>query len=156
LNIDEFIRRINKLTASKEPRLKITSPPFIIREADIQDGIFTLNDESEPYLNNRQSFDHYHFTLHELEAHLNDFTLIRDTVSFKTTLKGYDRFSNTRIKELTTNFLISDTQMRFDNLLLKLNNSTVKNQILMSFKSQKTSSIGTPKSGCELILTQHL
>lgn len=138
LNIDEFIRRINKLTASKEPRPKNHKPsPFIIREADIQDGIFTLNDESEPYLNSRQSFDHYHFTLHELEAHLNDFTLIRDTVSFKTTLKGYDRFSNTRVKELTTNFLISDTQMRFDNLLLKLNNSTVKNQILMSFKSQK-------------------
>jgi uncharacterized protein involved in outer membrane biogenesis len=49
LNIDEFIRRINKLTASKEPKPKNHKPsPFIIREADIQDGIFTLNDESEP------------------------------------------------------------------------------------------------------------
>lgn len=138
LNIDEFIRRINKLLAPPKPRPKNPHPsPFIIKEADIVDGVFTLNDESEPYLNNRKSFDHYHFTLHELEAHLNNFTLIRDTISFKTTLKGYDRFSDTRIKTLQTNFLISDTQMRFDKLLLKLNNSVVRNQIVMSFNSQK-------------------
>ncbi|MET3125051.1 hypothetical protein ABID42_000139 [Arcicella rosea] len=136
LNIDEFIRRINRLTASKpDPKHKPT--PFIIGEADIVEGIFSMNDESEPYMNDRKSFDHYHFKLHELNAHLKNFTLIRDTVTFQTTLKAYDRSSDLRIKTLKTHFLISDTQMRFDGLLLKVNNSVVRNNIVMSFRSQK-------------------
>ncbi|MEA5256365.1 translocation/assembly module TamB domain-containing protein [Arcicella aquatica] len=137
LNIDEFIRRINKLTASPTPNPKHKPTPFIIGEADIVEGIFSMNDESEPYMNDRKSFDHYHFKLHELNAHLKNFTLIRDTVTFQTTLKAYDRSSDLRIKTLKTHFLISDTQMRFDDLLLKVNNSVIRNNIVMSFKSQK-------------------
>lgn len=137
LNIDEFIRRINKLAASPTPKPKSTPTPFIISEADIVDGTLRMDDETEPYMNDRRSFDHYHFTLNDLNAHLKDFTLIRDTVAFYTVLRAYDRFSDFRIKTLKTNFLISDTQMRFDDLLLKVNNTVVRNKIRMSFKSQK-------------------
>jgi TamB, inner membrane protein subunit of TAM complex len=136
LNIDEFIRRIDKLTAPKTPRT--TAPtPFKIGEADIVDGIFSMNDEAEPYMKDKKSFDHYHFTFHEFNAHLNDFTLIRDTVSFSANIRGYDKSSDLRIKTLRTKFLLSDTQMRFDNLFLKFNNTTVRDQMLMTFKSQK-------------------
>ncbi len=138
LNIDEFIRRINKLTASTEPRPKNYRPsPFLIKNASISEGVFTLNDQSEKPLRNPQSFDHYHFTLHELNAELQDFKLIRDTVSFTTTLRGNERFSHTNIKQLHTKFLICDKQMRFDNLFLHLNNSVIRNQIVMSFDSQR-------------------
>ncbi|MES2517748.1 MAG: translocation/assembly module TamB domain-containing protein [Bacteroidota bacterium] len=138
LNIDEFIRRINKLTASPTPQIKNSkATPFIITEADIVDGTLRMDDETEPYMNDHRSFDHFHFTLNDLNAHLKDFTLIRDTVSFQTVLRAYDHSSDFRIKTLKTNFLISDTQMRFDNLLLKVNNTVVRNRIKMSFKSQK-------------------
>jgi hypothetical protein len=137
LNIDEFIRRINKLTASKTPQPYKKPTPFIINDADIVEGVFSMNDETEPFMNDRKSFDHYHFTLHELNAHLKNFTLIRDTVSFHTVLKAYDRSSDFRIKTLKTNFLICDKQMRFDELLLKVNNSIIRNKITMSFNSQK-------------------
>jgi hypothetical protein len=137
LNIDEFIRRINKLTASPTPKPKSTPTPFIITEADIVDGTLRMDDEAEPYMNDRRSFDHYHFTLNDLNAHLKDFTLIRDTVAFYTVLRAYDRASDFRIKTLKTNFLISDTQMRFDDLLLKVNNTIVRNKIRMTFKTQK-------------------
>lgn len=137
LNIDEFIRRINKFTASPTPKPKSAPTPFIISDADIVDGILRMDDETEPYMNDRRSFDHYHFTLNDLNAHLKNFTLIRDTVAFYTVLRAYDRSSDFRIKTLKTNFLISDTQMRFDDLLLKVNNTVVRNKIRMSFKSQK-------------------
>jgi TamB, inner membrane protein subunit of TAM complex len=138
LNIDEFIRRINKLTASPNPKPKTTKPvPFIITEADIVDAVFSMDDEAEPYMHDPKSFDHYHFKLNDFNAHLNDFTIIRDTVAFRTTLRAYDKASDFRIKTLKTNFLISDTQMRFDDLLLRVNNTVVRNKIKMSFKTQK-------------------
>jgi hypothetical protein len=137
LNIDEFIRRINKLTASPTPKKKSTPTPFIITEAEIVDGILSMDDEAEKRMNDRRSFDHYHFKLDDLNAQLKDFTLIRDTVSFQTVLRAYDKFSDFKIKTLRTNFLISDTQMRFDDLLLRVNNTVIRNKIKMSFKSQR-------------------
>ncbi len=138
VNIDEFIRRINKLLASPTPKPKNSKPtPFIITEADIVDGILVMDDEMEKPMNDPKSFDHYHFKLDDLNAHLNDFTLIRDTVSFRTTLRAYDKASDFKIKTLKTNFLISDTQMRFDDLLLRVNNTVIRNKIRMSFNSQK-------------------
>jgi hypothetical protein len=137
LNIDEFIRRINKLTASPTPKKKSTPIPFIITEAEIVDGILSMDDEAEKRMNDRRSFDHYHFKLDDLNAQLKDFTLIRDTVSFQTVLRAYDKYSDFKIKTLRTNFLISDTQMRFDDLLLKVNNTVVRNKIRMTFKSQR-------------------
>ena len=138
VNIDEFIRRINKLLASPTPKPKNSKPtPFIITEADIVGGILVMDDETEKPLNDSKSFDQYHFKLDDLNAHLNDFTLIRDTVSFKTTLRAYDKSSDFKIKTLKTNFLISDTQMRFDDLLLRVNNTVIRNKITMSFNSQK-------------------
>jgi len=138
VNIDEFIRRINKLLASPTPKPVNSKPtPFIISEADIVDGILVMDDQTEKYMNDPKSFDHFHFKLDALNAHINDFTLIRDTVSFRTTLRAYDKASDFKIRTLKTNFLISDTQMRFDDLLLRVNNTVIRNKITMSFKSQK-------------------
>ncbi|MEA5140507.1 translocation/assembly module TamB domain-containing protein [Arcicella rigui] len=136
LNIDEFIRRISDLTSSPDDKPNPNPSPFIIGEADVVEGIFSMDDEAEPYMHNRKSFDHYHFSLQEIYGHLKDFTLIRDTISFQTVLSAYDRSSNLRVKTLKTNFLISDRQMRFDKLFLRVNNSVVRNSIVMSFQSQ--------------------
>jgi len=137
VNIDEFIRRINLLLASPKTKTKTKKRPFIITEADIVNGILVMDDETEKPMNDPKSFDHFHFKLDDLNAHLNDFTLIHDTVSFRTTLRAYDKASDFKIKTLKTNFLISDTQMRFDDLLLRVNNTVIRNKIRMSFNSQK-------------------
>lgn len=137
MNLDEFIRRINKLTASPTPNPTSKPTPFIIKQADIVNGIFSMDDQAEKPMHDKRSFDHYHFTFHELNAHLADFTLIRNTVALKINLSAYDRSSNTRIKKLKTTFLICDRQMRFDDLVLKLNNTVIRNQITMSYRSQK-------------------
>ena len=137
MNLDEFIRRINKLTASPTPNPNSKPTPFIIKRADIVNGVFSLDDQAEKPMHDKRSFDHYHFTFHELNAHLEDFKLIRDSVSLKANLSAFDRSSNTRIKKLKTTFLICDRQMRFDDLVLKLNNTIIRNQITMSYRSQK-------------------
>lgn len=137
LNIDEFIRRINKLTAPATPKKESTPTPFIITDAEIVDGILSMDDETEKKMNDRRSFDHFHFKLDDFNAELKDFTLIRDTVSFQAVLRAYDKYSDFKIKTLRTNFLISDTQMRFDDLLLRVNNTVIRNKIRMSYKSQK-------------------
>ena len=48
LNIDEFIRRINKLTASPTPKKKSTPTPFIISDAEIVDGRYTGRVAGQP------------------------------------------------------------------------------------------------------------
>lgn len=141
LNIDEFIRRINVLTAPEIPKKhpkNYRGQLFTIDEAEIVDGIFSFNDQQIEPMNDKKSFDHNHFTFHELNTNIKNFLLIKDTVSLQTVnFRGYDKMSDTRIRKLNTRFLISDTQMRFDDLLLQFNNSVLKNQVYMSFRSQK-------------------
>ena len=140
LNIDEFIQRINKLTASPKPKVKNPpkGSPFMIDEAELVDGIFSYNDIREARMNQKGKFDHNHFVLHDLNGTIKNFIAVADTVALQTKgLRFFDQEADLQVHAFNTKFLISDTQMRFDDLLLKLNKSVLRNRVDMAFKSQK-------------------
>ena len=70
-----------------------------------------------------------------------DFTLIRDKLQVSNDFERIWPFFKYKNQRVNDHLLISIRKCVLFTPLLKLNNSTVKNQILMSFKSQSTSSI---------------
>ncbi|MBP6410559.1 MAG: translocation/assembly module TamB domain-containing protein [Pseudarcicella sp.] len=141
LNMDLFISRIDKLLAPKVPKKRpknYQAPLFTIDEADIVNGIFSFDDQQITHFEDKKHFDQAHFKLEEFNVKLKDFLVVRDTISFEAIrLRGVDYASNTRVKTLSTKFLLSKNQMRFDDLTLKFNKSVLRNSLSMNFDSQK-------------------
>jgi TamB, inner membrane protein subunit of TAM complex len=136
MNLDRFIYRINQLTASPEPRPKNQkSKPFVLSEAEIVDGYVSLNDLRKP--KDPEVFDLNHFDFYELNAKIRNFTTVADTVSLEADeLRFLDKKDKLRVHNLKTRFLISDRQMRFDQLFFKFNDSWIRNRAVFSFRSQ--------------------
>jgi hypothetical protein len=131
LNIDEFIAKIDSLTAPKVPNPHPgPDPPFTIDEATVQDGTFSYDDPRTAPLHRRGTFDYNHFVIKELNAELANFLLVADTVAFQAdNLRGYDPVANLRIRELDTRFFFSKKQMRFDGLLARVNRSVIRRNV---------------------------
>jgi hypothetical protein len=137
MNLDRFIKRINQVTASNEPKpkKKTKSKPFRLADADLVDIVFSFNDVRSPY--EKDVFDLNHFTFHEFNAHVKNFVTVADTVSLQTEeLRFVEKRVGLRVNKLLTKFLISDTQMQFHNLTFGFNNSVIKNRIDMKFRDQ--------------------
>ncbi|MCY7350719.1 MAG: translocation/assembly module TamB domain-containing protein [Cytophagaceae bacterium] len=136
LNIDEFIARINELIKPKTPSLNPSpDPPFSIDQASLENATVRYDDPRAPTLNRKGTFDYNHFTVNELHADLTDFLLVADTVAMQIdNLRGIDNVANLRIRELDTKFLFSKKQLRFDDLLAKINQSTLRRRIVFRYQ----------------------
>jgi hypothetical protein len=133
LNIDKWIAKIEKITASSDtlkPKPKGEhNIPFTIDEAYIQDGIFTLEDPEEKRFP-KEEFDYNTFTLHEVNGKLNKFFIQGDTITFDLKdMKAFDRRSKLDVKNLETKFFYSRQQLRLNELYAKINNSTIKDYL---------------------------
>lgn len=135
LNIDEFIAKIDSITAPKTPRLHPGPDPiFSIAQASIEAGTFHYDDPRSEPVNRRGTFDYNHFAVHDLHADLSDFLLVADTVAFQAdNLRGIDRVANLRIHELDTRFFFSKKQMRFDALLARVNRSVIRRRVVFRY-----------------------
>ena len=131
LNIDEFIERINKLTASTDTTQKGGKPtPFKIGRAEITNGTFSFDDNRKRPFNEKGYFDYNHFKIEELGAELTDFLLYSDTVAFRAdNLRGVEQLARLRIHELDTKFLYSEKRIRLAELLAKINQTTVRDHL---------------------------
>ena len=106
-NFNEFLDKINELTAPKTPRKrKGRGQLFTIDKAEIVDGIFHYADRQLAPNNNPKRFDETHFTIKKLNAKVENFLAIRDTVSLFADISGVDVKTNLPIKRLKTDFLI--------------------------------------------------
>lgn len=137
LNIDEFIERINKLTASTDTTQKGGKPlPFKIGRAEITNGTLSFDDNRKRPFNEKGYFDYNHFKIQELGAELTDFLLFADTVAFRAdNLRGFEKLAQLRIHELDTKFLYSAEQLRLGELLAKINQTTIRNHLELRYTS---------------------
>ncbi len=135
LNIDEFIAKIDSLTAPKTPNPHPgPDPPFTIDQAIVENGTFRYDDPRTAALNRRGTFDYNHFRINELNADLANFLLVADTVAFQAdNLRGYDPVAGLRIRELDTKFFFSKKQMRFDDLLARVNRSVIRRSVVFLY-----------------------
>lgn len=141
-NLDDFIARIEELTTDPlHPGVPNQNVPFTVGRIHLVDGSYTLEDPREPFMNDRKSFDHNHFTLQHLTAEVSDFMVLGDTIAFDGKgLTGIDRDSRIKIRRLDTRFLYCNTKMELGGLYANIGNSIIRNELI--FYYDKPSAFG--------------
>ncbi|MDQ1086312.1 translocation/assembly module TamB domain-containing protein [Siphonobacter sp. SORGH_AS_1065] len=139
LNIDGFIAAIDRLTAPKTPRKgppKII--PFTIGTGEVEAGEFHYDDPRTQPLNRKGTFDYNHFVINDLSGDVKNFLVFADTIAADiTNLRGIDRVAQMRIHKFDTKFFFSSEQMRFENLLVQVNRSTLRKHIEFRYKRSR-------------------
>ena len=129
LNINIFINRLNGPSGGGG------NPPKInIGEIALEKIVFSFNETEKDTISS--GFDYHHFKL-DLEADLQAFKVIGDTIEFNVnSLQAKDYKSGLDVKSLTTFFRFSQTSMDFLGLQLKVGQSFVSDTIIFNYKSQ--------------------
>lgn len=137
-NIDEFIKRINVVLAPKTPKKPNSkASPFTISKAEIVDGIFTYRDNQKIPRNDKSRFDETHFVINNLNAKIDNFVAVRDTVSLFADINGLDQKTGLVIKRLKTDFLICNKSMIFNDLYAHFGNTIIRDYLRFDYKSQR-------------------
>ena len=141
-NLDDFIARIEQLTSDPtKPSIPNQNVPFTVGHIHLVDGTYTLEDPREPFMHNKNSFDHNHFTLQHLTAEVSNFLVLGDTIAFDAKgLTGIDRDSRIKIRQLDTRFLYCNTKMDLGRLYAHIGNSIIRNEL--TFFYDKPSAFG--------------
>lgn len=129
LNFDEWISKIQKLSAKPKKDTIEHNIPFTIDDAFIQEGTFRFIDNRKKRFP-KEEFDYYNFTISDINGKVNRFFIQGDTLTFTAKeLKGIDKRSELTIKELQTDFFYCKTQMHLRHLYGRVNNSIVRDYI---------------------------
>lgn len=141
MNIEEFIIRLEKWISGGVKKAPIKGPAsiFTIQEAEVIDGIFSLDDESIKSEAIRRHFDISHFTLAKINSKVKNFYLKNDTLGLQAIgLRTKDPLTGFDVKSLNTVFMISDHQMRFDQLDLRFNDSRVTRKFVVNYRDMSS------------------
>ncbi len=123
LNIDDWIESIDRLLQGDSLKPKKNKTPFTIDNAYVQNGFVVLSDPRKAPLPEKR-FDYFNFRIDEINANLENFFILGDTITFKAkTLKGIEKRSNLTIKNLKTDFFHCHTAMKLRNLDAHINDS---------------------------------
>jgi hypothetical protein len=129
--IDQIIAWVNRNSTSPSTGSNV----FVIKEAEVIDGTFILDDEQVKNTASPQHFDLSHFEIAHINSQVQQFYTKGDTIGLRTV--GFNAIApqtNLRIKRLDTQFMISDKQMRFDQLGLRINDSWVSDRFVVNYK----------------------
>ncbi len=129
--IDQIIAWVNRIS----PGPSKGSTTFIIREAEVVEGQFLLDDEQVPSTGTSTHFDLSHFAISHINSKVKQFYSKGDTIGLETVgFKAQHEATRLQVKRMNTLFMICDKQMRFDRLDLSVNDSYIANQFLVNYK----------------------
>jgi hypothetical protein len=135
VNLNHFIDQIIKWVNRNSTGPQTGSSVFVIKEAEVVDGTFSLDDEQVKNTASPQHFDLSHFEIAHINSKVQQFYTKGDTIGLRTI--GFNAIApqtNLRIKRLDTQFMISDKQMRFDQLGLRINDSWISDRFVVNYK----------------------
>lgn len=138
LNIDELIDRLGELLAADttQPKKPDNNVPFTIGKATVIGGAFQFDDPREPLMNDRKLFDYYHFRLEKLNGNVRNFLALGDTIALEgRNIRGVDRDSHLRVRQIDTRFLWCAKKMELTDLKARINESTIRDQLVFLFDS---------------------
>ncbi|MEN9296198.1 MAG: hypothetical protein RJA42_465 [Bacteroidota bacterium] len=140
MNIEEFIIRLeNWITGGVKTVKKGPSSIFTIPEAEVIDGSFSLDDNTRKSEATRRHFDISHFTLGKVYSKVKNFYIKNDTLGLQAIgLRTKDPLTGFDVKSLNTVFMISDRQMRFDQLDLRFNDSRVTRKFVVNYRDMSS------------------
>ena len=135
-NMDRFIARINELTNSGDTTGYIPdqNTPFTIGKATLTEGAFHYDDPREPYDRKASVFDYYHFELRQLNAQLQDFLVLGDTIQFTANdLTTIDRQSSLKVHDLDTRFMYCAKKVELAGLSAYIGGSYLTNYLSFNY-----------------------
>jgi hypothetical protein len=133
-NLEEFINKINELTASNKPKNPKRKPQlFTIDDAEIVDGFFEYRQNQLPRRQDPHRFDETHFTIKNLNAKIENFLAVRDTIKLFVDLSGQDVKTGLPIHRLRTDFLYCKKSMVFNDLLAKFGESKIEKFVRLDY-----------------------
>ena len=140
MNIEEFILRLeNWISGGVKVPQKGQAPIFTIPDAEVIDGSFTLDDNTKKSEATRRHFDISHFTLGKVYSKVKNFYVKNDTLGLQAIgLRTKDPLTGFDVKSLNTIFMISDHQMRFDQLDLRFNDSRVTRKFVVNYRDMSS------------------
>ena len=140
MNIEEFILRLeNWISGGVKTVKKGPSAIFTIPEAEVIDGSFSLDDNTKKSEATRRHFDISHFTLAKVYSKVKNFYVKNDTLGLQAIgLRTKDPLTGFDVKSLNTVFMISDHQMRFDQLDLRFNDSHVTRKFVVNYRDMRS------------------
>jgi hypothetical protein len=136
LNLDDFIARIEELTANPDaPGVKDQNVPFYIRKVHLIDGSFRWDDPREKRMTGKV-FDYNHFTLKDINGEGKNFMVLGDSIALNIRkLRTFDKQTNLTVKELDTRFLYCRTKIELADLYTRIGNSVIGNYISFNYDS---------------------
>ncbi len=133
LNIDDFIYRIDSLTAPEVRNPDAPPTRFGIHKAEIINSYFGYNDDRQEAVYG-EGIDFTHFGIDELNAELEDFSIAGDSIESQIyRLRGYEPNVNFRIDSLTTFFRMTNKGMGFEGLLCRAQNSIIRDNLFFHY-----------------------
>jgi len=131
LNITSFITALKKRYA---PKRKNKAKPFIISDIKIEQGTFTYNHQNRKSLENR--FDYNHFGLDSINLQAVKLYVVADTFGLNVqSLSAFETSTQLSIHSLSTNYEVSNTQMKFNDLHLALGHSVISDSMVFEYST---------------------
>jgi hypothetical protein len=133
LNIDAFILAIDNSPADTTKKISKGSQ-FVVKRIDLERSFFSFHKPAEDSMKDER-FDYNHFSFNNLQAEVNNFVLVRDTVQFDAkNFRGIEPSIKFPIREITTFFRYCRKGIEFQGLTGRLGNSVLRDTILFRFK----------------------
>ncbi len=136
LNLDDFIAAIEKLTSDPtQPNVPSDMhAPFTIGKIALVDGFFSMDDPRLARMKDPAFFDYNHIRLSDINGDVSNFLVLGDTIALDMQhLRTVDRQSGLRVKRMDTRFLYSAKKLEFNDLLMQVNNSVIRNYVAMLY-----------------------
>jgi hypothetical protein len=135
-NIDYLIEAINNLTTSKDKKSN-TDPKNLLIQHIILDEIRLgiINNDLDSI---SEGFNYNQFILNGLNAELYNFSSKRDTIKMEINrLTARDSISGLLIKNIEADFEISQSKLALSRLNLQINESIIRDSIVLTYNSMK-------------------
>jgi len=133
LNINALIRRIRRAIRRQSSSRKL----FTIDEVKLQNASFTYyqNDSSKAM---REGLDYKHFSVENIYGEFQGLQTMSDTLEVSiNNLSAKEYLSGLTLKNLKTNFHLSQKSMRFEGMSLEVGNSYITDTVIFNYSSTR-------------------
>lgn len=127
LNINELIDAIADLSTKQDTA---TSGLFVfhINKVHLNNGSYTYSDQTEDSL--KKVFDYYHFTLHSVNAEIDQLRIAGDTFEINVHgLECEDKQTKLKVRNMDTFYRVCGKGMQFQGLYAEIGKSTVRDYV---------------------------
>lgn len=125
---DALSRQDQKTTSKK-------GKPFVVQMISINNGYFKFSDQTKPDI--PEGFNYNHFEIEHIGGSFSDFRQSEDTVQIHVEgLSGVDKKTGLTVHQFDTDFGISDSFLKFENVYAHVGESKIRKKVNFHFEEK--------------------